>query len=70
MLRIDSKNVNYSAACMVNETQVAYFNANRNGSYRCDVSISIDDLSMYLENLATFENDFVEFMADVSSIDD
>ena len=70
MLRIDSKSVNYSAACMVNEDQIAYFSANRNGNYRCDVNISIDNLSMYLENLATFENDFTDFMADVSSIDD
>ena len=70
MLRIDSKSVNYSAACMVNEDQIAYFNANRNGNYRCDVSISIDSLSAYNTNIAVFEHDFAEFMADVSSIDD
>ena len=70
MLRIDSKSVNYSAACVVNEEQIAYFSANRNGDYRCDVSISIDSLSAYNTNIAVFEHDFAEFMADVSSIDD
>lgn len=70
MLRVDSKSVNYSAACMVNEEQIAYFSANRNGDYRCDVNISIDNLSAYNTNIAVFEHDFAEFMADVSSIDD
>lgn len=70
MLRIDSKNVNYSAACMLNDEQIAYFSASRNGNQRCDVSINIDNIALYLANLSTFENDFVDFMADVSSIDD
>ena len=70
MLRMDSKNVNYSAACLVSDEQIAYFNANRNGNQRCDINISIDNLAAYNENLSTFENDFTDFMADVSSIDD
>ena len=65
MLRVDSKSVNYSAACMVNEEQIAYFSANRNGDYRCDISIST-----YNTNITVFEHDLAEFMADVSSIDD
>ena len=69
MLRVDSKSVNYSAASMKDEMQLAYFSANRNNG-RADISISIDSLDLYLANLATFENDFTDFMADVSSIDD
>ena len=72
MLRFDSKNVNYSAASTTadGENQIAYFSANRNGTARCDVSINIDNLSLYLANLTAFEADFTDFMADVSSIDD
>ena len=70
MLRIDSKSVNYSAISIVNEERIAYFSANRSGNSRCDVSINIEDLSAYNTNIATFEHDFAEFMADVSSIDD
>ena len=74
MLRVDSKNVNYSAACLVNDTQIAYLSANRltndGTNYRCDMNITIDNLAMYLENISTFENDFADFMADIGSIDD
>lgn len=72
MLRFDSKNVNYSAASTTidGENQIAYFNANRSGATRCDISINIDSISLYLANLNIFESDFADFMADVSSIDD
>lgn len=69
MLQIESKNVNYYASSMVNETQIARFNANRSNE-RMNISIDIDDRTAYLNNLSAFEADFTEFMADVSSIDD
>lgn len=69
MLRVDSKSVSFSAASTKDEDQIAYFNASRNNN-RMDISISIDNRQLYLDNLSTFENDFIAFMADVSSIDD
>lgn len=69
MLQIDDKNVNYYARSMNGESQIARFNANRNNN-RMSVSIDIEDRTLYLNNLETFENDFTAFMADVSSIDD
>lgn len=69
MLRIDSKSVNYSAASMKDDMQLAYFSATRNNN-RMDISINIDNREFYLLNLSTFEADLTDFMADVSSIDD
>lgn len=69
MLQIESKNVNYYASSMINETQIARFNANRSNNHM-SISIDIDDRTAYLNNLSAFEADFTEFMADVSSIDD
>ncbi len=73
MLRVDSKNVNYSAASVINtqedSSQIAYFNASKHNE-RCDISINIENITTYLNNLTIFENDLSDFLVEVTSTND
>ena len=71
MLRIDSKNSNYNAACVANLIQIAYFNATVNTpDNTVYVNINIDNKSAFIDNIAVAKADLEQFIDTVLEIDE
>lgn len=65
MLRLDSKNTNYSGACIINGAQIGYLSGSRAGN-NFNVSFNIDDSDTYANNRATILADIEEFIDEVA----
>lgn len=66
MLRFDSKNKNYNAASIYNDTQIAYFYASvnePNGSL--SISINADDKAALTANATIVKSDLEDFIDEV-----
>jgi hypothetical protein len=61
MLRIDSRNVNFNAASVIEDEVVAHFSANYNGGAEVYFNTTIVDLVSYNANAEVIEADSDEF---------
>jgi hypothetical protein len=61
MLRIDSRNVNFNAASVIEDEVVAHFSANYNGGAEVYFNTTIVDLVSYNANTEVIEADSDEF---------
>ena len=69
MLRFDSKNRSFNAACISDNTQIAYLSANTNepdgGIY---ITLNADNLISVIENLESVKADFEDFMNEILGV--
>ena len=65
MLRVDSKNINYSAVSVVNNEVIASFYGDCNANH-VGVSINFEDISKFTTNLATIETDLSSFLDQIA----
>jgi hypothetical protein len=64
MLKIESKNLSFMAACVIDDEVVARFNSNYYGS-NIDFNYSIENAMAHLNHQAKADADFDEFKATV-----
>lgn len=61
MLRLDSKNTNFSGASIINDIQVASMSASYSTGSNIYFNFSIERLDLYEENVETVDTDFSSF---------
>lgn len=68
MLRLDSKNVNFNGASIVNDVQIASFSASVTDPNYASVSASIDNYATYRANIDAFKLDFANFVEEFTKV--
>ena len=61
MLRLDSKNTNFSVASIIDDVQVASMSASYSTGSNIYFNFSIERLDLYEENAETVDTDFASF---------
>ena len=70
MLRIDSRNINFNAVSLINNSTVATYNASVNDpDNNAYINISINDMATVRNNLVTIKTDLDEFIDEISESD-
>lgn len=68
MLKIDSKNLNYSASSRFDDVVAANMNASYHGGNEVYVNMNIVNIELYNVNKSAVEADFAEFCATVMEV--
>jgi len=69
MLRFDSRNKNFNAACLVNDVVVASFNASLNEPEgHIYINVNADNTTRFTSNLASIKVDLESFIDEVLGI--
>lgn len=67
MLRINSRNINYSGISEANDETIGYFSASRD-EHNVNVNISIENAAKYSENRIAFEEDLNSFIKQIVEV--
>ena len=66
MLKIDSRNLSFSATSMVDGKPIATMNASYNGNIEVYTNMNIMDVAAYQTNKVIVDADFADFCAEIA----